>query len=443
MKYLSGKSKNKKASALILALMVIAALLIYVGAFITISINQSLSTDIFKRRQKAFNLAEAGLDHALYWLRAQPSPPTYDATDPWGGVQSLDGGTYSVFINDQGPIATNPLVRKYKVTSTGTYGNFHRVMSNYIKVNNFAAYLWWTNSETFDGTNVWFWTQDHLNGVTHTNTHFNIYGYPVFEEQARSVDPYLYFYNGDPNHHITSYDVPQHPLYTDYDVPVFNGGINLGAQYIPIPGTALSLRSAASSGGLYLSGNSTVVFNSNGTIRVTNGNKSGCRNGCTLSVPANGALFVNNGTLTISGTVNARMTVGAQYDVIINNNVVYADDPRVNPASNDALGIISESDVVINDNISGPDLEIDAAIMALNKSFMLNNWSTTSPKGTLTVYGGIIQKERGPVGTFNGYTGQKLSGYSKNYTHDPRFSANPPPFMPNTGDYDTLSWEED
>jgi hypothetical protein len=72
---------------------------------------------------------------------------------------------------------------------------------------------------------------------------------------------------------------------------------------------------------------------------------------------------------------------------------------------------------------------------------MLNDYTYADVKGTLTVYGGIVQKNRGPVGTFYS-NGQKASGYSKDYYHDPRFTMNPPPFMPNTGDYDTLSWEE-
>jgi hypothetical protein len=50
--------------------------------------------------------------------------------------------------------------------------------------------------------------------------------------------------------------------------------------------------------------------------------------------------------------------------------------------------------------------------MALEASFMLENYSQVAAKGTLTVYGGIIQDQRGPVGTFNGQTGQKISGYS-------------------------------
>jgi hypothetical protein len=161
-----------------------------------------------------------------------------------------------------------------------------------------------------------------------------------------------------------------------------------------------------------------------------------------MPLPANGALFVNSGSLTISGTLNGRLTVGASSDIIVPNNIVYADNPRTNPNSDDVLGIIAERDVVILDHAPA-NLGIDGCIMALDTSFMMENWWQGPPKGTLTVYGGIIQEERGPVGTFNGSTGQKISGYSKDYSYDTRLLGNPPPFMPTTGDYITLSWEED
>jgi hypothetical protein len=104
------------------------------------------------------------------------------------------------------------------------------------------------------------------------------------------------------------------------------------------------------------------------------------------------------------------------------------------------LGLISEGDVVIDKNASQTNLEIDASIMALNTSFMLEEWWENGAKGTLSVFGGIIQKQRGPVGTFSGTT--KVSGYSKNYNYDERLLTSPPPFVPTTGDYITVLWEE-
>ena len=61
--------------------------------------------------------------------------------------------------------------------------------------------------------------------------------------------------------------------------------------------------------------------------------------------------------------------------------------------------------------------------------------------GTLAVLGGIIQKARGPVGTFNSTTGQTVTGYSKAYSYDPRLAMNPPPYYPTTGQYERVSWQ--
>jgi len=427
------KYKDKKGSVLILSLVVIVALLIYAAAFISAGINQSLIVEISKRQASSFNLAEAGLDHAIVWLRAQPSPPIGNNTDPWGAVQNVGGGSYSVTITDLGPVGGSVTIRRYRVTSTGSFSNVNRVLTNYVQVDNYARYLWFTDREVFNGSNVWFWTQDHLNGPTHTNGHFNIYGNPVFQSQVRSVDGYIRFYNNGNNVNLNQTTNPP------YDLPNFQQGVDFGAEIITMPSQALSLRSAAANGGLYLRGNTTIVLNNNGTMNVTNSRKGW--NNQNMALPANGALFVYSGNLTISGTLNGRITTGASGDVIIPNSIVYADDPRTIPTSDDTMGIISESDIIIDD-AAPTNLEIDAVAMALNTSFMRENWWVGPPKGTLTVYGGIIQDERGPVGTFNGSTGQKVSGYSKNYSYDSRLLGSPPPFMPTTGDYVTLSWEE-
>lgn len=442
MKRIFNNLGNKKAVALMVALLVITVLLIFDGVFFSASINQSLTADIFKKQTMTFNIAESGLDHAITWMRAQAQPPVGDRANPWGGAQNLGGGTYNVIITDLGLVGGSGNIRRYRVTSTGSFGNISRILTNYVQVDNYARYLWFSDREVFGGRNVWFWTEDRLNGPTHTNGHFNIYRNPVFESEARSVDDYIRFYNNGYNINLQQTTNPP------YDLPDFQQGVDFGAEPTTMPSQALNLRSAASNGGLYLRGDSTVVLNNNGTMNVTNAGQGW--NNQNMPLPANGALFVvcdgsrcrNGGSLTVSGALNGQLTVGAERDVVIPNNLLYADDPRTNPGSDDTLGIISERDVVIDDR-APENLEIDGCIMALDTSFMLENYWAGPPKGTLVVYGGIIQDERGPVGTFNGRTGRKVSGYSKNYLYDNRLLGSPPPFMPTTGDYVTLSWEED
>jgi Tfp pilus assembly protein PilX len=433
--------KNRKGVALISVYMVLVVLSIFITAFLSRSIYQNRAVMVFKKSTQAFDLAEAGLDKALTWLRAQPSPPIGNYTNPWGGVQNLTLGTYSTTITDLGVQGAVPGIRRYRITSTGTVGTVTRVLTNYLQTDNYARYIWFTDRETYDGSNVWFWTQDTLNGPTHTNGHFNIAGNPTFTGDVRSVDDYIRFYNNGNNVNLNQITNPP------YDNPNFQGGFTFGAEQFNMPSQALNLRTASSNGGLRLQGDTTVVLNSNGTMNVTNSNKGW--NNKNMALPANGALFVacggnrcsNGGSLTISGTLNGRLTAGAERDLVVPNSIVYAHDPRTDPTSTDTMGIISEQDVVIRDN-APTNMEIDGAVMALQTSFMLDNWWVGPPKGTLTVYGGIIQDDRGPVGTFNGQTGQKISGYSKSYSYDPRLLNNPPPFFPTTGDYITLSWED-
>lgn len=436
MRQVFKSADNQKGVALIAAYLVIAVLIVFAITFVNASIGQNNTANIFKKQIQAFNLADAGLDKALAQLRGG------SAADFSGTLSPV--GTYSVTITDMGLFG---YMRRYKIVSVGSAGSLNQTLTNILQVDNYARYIWFTDGENYGYSNVWFWDQDHLNGPTHTNGQFNIAGHnpgPIFDGEVRSVSDQINYYNN--GHNITSSNTTNSP----YDTPAFNGGITLGANAINMPRQATYLRSASTSGGLRLSGNSAVVLNSNGTMNVTNWGYysahcgTSCKSCCTLvnqPLPANGALFVDSGDLTISGSLSGRLTAGSSGDIVIPGNLVYANDPRINPGSTDILGLISERDVMISAN-AAYNLEINASIMALSTSFMLENWWTGSPKGTLTVYGGIIQDQRGPVGTFNGFSGQKLTGYSKNYTYDSRMLNSPPPFYPTTGDYITLSWQE-
>jgi hypothetical protein len=424
---------NKKGAALIAVYMVVAVLLAFGGFVIDVSNSQNKAANAFMKQAQVICIAEAGLDRALVWIRSQGTPPSGSIASISQNLPSTGTpiGSYSVAFTDLGSPGGAPSVRRYRVRSTGTIGAVSQVVTNYIQTDNYARYIWFTDSESYGGTNVWFWDQDHLNGPTHTNGHFNIKGDPIFGGEVRSVDDYIRYFND--NHNINSSNLSNSP----YDLPVFQDTVTLGSDSINMPTQALSLRAASTNGGLRLSGNSTILLKSNGTMDVTNSAKGW--NNKNMALPANGALFVNNGNLNISGTLNGRLTAGASSDINVTNNIIYANDPRLpGSTSTDTLGLISEGDVMINDS-APTNLEIDASIMALNTSFMLENWWEGGARGTLSVFGGIIQKQRGPVGTFSGTT--KVSGYSKNYNYDVRLLSSPPPFVPTTGDYLTLSWE--
>lgn len=427
---------NKKGIILIASYAIIAILLFICGVtFVGRSMNEKHIADRHRKGTMALYLAESGLERGLGWLRAQSQPPSGTAAfDPLGGAQDLGNGTYSISIDpDDSNAAT--YIKRYKIISTGTVADATQQLVNEVQSDHFARFAYFSDTEHFRWFGwfrvpVWFIGGDTLEGPVQTNSHFHIKGNPAFNSDVRSSDNFITFYN---NGSYLDTALASNP---PADIPTFQEGIDLGVEVIDMPSKALDLRTAAVQGGLHLTGPATVVLNSDGTMNVTNGGRTQ-----STALPANGALFVTGGDLTVSGTLNGRLSMGTNRNIIIDNNLTYADDPRTNPDSDDVLGLISEKDVVIGQGAPA-DVEVDASIMALGNSFIVENWWEGPAKGTLTVYGGMIQRERGPVGTFDGSTGERLSGYSKNYHYDTRFLGAPPPYYPKTGDYINLYWKE-
>jgi len=155
--------------------------------------------------------------------------------------------------------------------------------------------------------------------------------------------------------------------------------------------------------------------------------------------------------ITVRSEFTVATDVNAGKSIVITDNLVYHTRPNkeldstapVNLAAG-TLGLVAK-DIKIS-STAPRNIEIDAVCLAGGQntsggSFYVENYNTKTPTGTLRVLGGIIQKARGPVGTFNASTGQTSTGYSKDYCYDPRLAAAPPPFFPTTGQYERLSWQ--
>lgn len=155
--------------------------------------------------------------------------------------------------------------------------------------------------------------------------------------------------------------------------------------------------------------------------------------------------------ITVRSSLTIANDVNAGKSITITDNLYYHTRPDKTLAANapanlaaGTLGLVSK-DIKIS-SAAPTNLEIDAVCLAggqntADGSFYVENYNTKSPTGTLKVLGGIIQKARGPVGTFDPGTGKATSGYGKNYLYDPRLAVNPPPYFPTTGQYERLSWQ--
>jgi len=171
------------------------------------------------------------------------------------------------------------------------------------------------------------------------------------------------------------------------------------------------------------------------------------------------------GDAFVKGTLSGDLTIATQNNIVIDGNMTYADCggsfnstyanqcPYNSSAGspNDALGLIAYSFVEIdrpldsNGNVlaacgsgqvapaplcdpSNSGLTIDAAILALNDGFGVNNYTTSGTEGTLTIYGTVDEDYRPAVGTFSG--GSISTGYAKYYLWDSRLEyVNVPSYL--------------
>lgn len=169
-----------------------------------------------------------------------------------------------------------------------------------------------------------------------------------------------------------------------------------------------------------------------------------------------GVIFVD-GKVVISGRLRGRVTLAATGNIIIGDDVTYVTDPSAGTCV-DLLGLFSGQDVVVADNtLNTPtrarpqsgnayrtfddtkDEFIHGFVLALDV-FTVQNYASgpddaeaceTRPwgRGCLYLTGGIIQRQRGPVGTTAG------TGYLKRYAYDVCGVVNPPPYFPTTGHF--------
>jgi Tfp pilus assembly protein PilX len=144
------------------------------------------------------------------------------------------------------------------------------------------------------------------------------------------------------------------------------------------------------------------------------------------------------GTAYVSGSYDTQVTVAAKDDIVVTGDTTDAG----NQAGTNILGLIAGNYVWVYHPVTGTGsnllsasagvYNVDAAILALRHSFLVQNWNqgsamSTSTATKLNVTGSIAQKFRGPVGTGNGVTAS--TGYLKNYVYDSRLLVIQPPYF--------------
>jgi hypothetical protein len=244
--------------------------------------------------------------------------------------------------------------------------------------------------------------------------------------------------------------------------PNMQGTLVQNAPRVNLPPTDASLATVA--GAYTYTGRTTVQLLTTGKIKITNAGLAGGT--ATIDPPPNGVIYVKNGATAcpayqplnpyagtaaainsenipsscgdawVSGTYSSDLTIAAANDVIVNGDVI-------RDSSSDArLGLIADNYVRVYHPVVRTALNaqsctepaspitgrrIDAAILSLLHSFMVDNYYCGSSIGTLTINGVIAQKFRGAVGTPSGSASGDSTGFAKNYNYDERLAYKGPP----------------
>jgi Tfp pilus assembly protein PilX len=242
-----------------------------------------------------------------------------------------------------------------------------------------------------------------------------------------------------------------------------------GAAPITPPADNDSLASAASAGYSFI-GKTVIKFG------LTAGKMNVCNSSMGLSnkqmnIPTNGVIYVANGAACtpynpkdtdassdtcgdarVEGTINTSLTIGAQNDIVITA------DLRAGNLATNLIGLVAQNYVRVHHPVGTPtapwdgahsaaaayasngscstanssgtyggkayplgSVIVDAAILTLKHSFMVDNWRCGAALGTLTVNGAIAQKYHGPIST------TAPSGYTKAFSYNTALKYRSPP----------------
>ena len=311
----------------------------------------------------------------------------------------------------------------------------------------FSKYSYMTDSElSASGGDIWFMGSDNIYGPIHTNGVFKMSGSPSFYGLVTSPNAWEAHRTNPTN-------------------PNFYGGENFNAPTKDSPNNyeLNKLRAEAASTGLTFDGDIEVEFYVSNDNAFADINKQmvttyacGSRRRpriCTstswvqetLELSTFGGIISTSGKISVSGNVKGEITLHSEDYIEIMGDITYNTNPLDDSTSTDLLGLVSEGDVIIDQNAhratGNQDLTVQASIMALNTSFEVENYASGGAKGTLNLFGGIIQRNRGPVGTFSGNT--IVSGYSKNYQYDGRLKASIPPKFPRESIFSIVYWKDE
>jgi hypothetical protein len=389
---------------------------------------------------RAFYVAEGGLERARGWLaELSEHDPNADPVGVRFQDQSLGGGSYTVTVVDDKTWVTG--LPAYEIVSKGEHGGVVRGVKSWLVAESMARYQWFIESK--GGAYAWFHSGERFEGAVHVNCDIGIDGDPWFGGRVSSAGGLTMKQGSD---------------------PTFTLGYQLHCDEIRLPDAATlenSVKTAALNGGLYVGAPPKgayyrVELGRHGPGTMTYVGIEGDYNnpkplGPPLTVDVsslNGAVWFE-GTVAISGTLDGAMTIVANGNVEVWDDILYYDATPYggpNEGCDDILGLIAaghpQGDVIIkytppNKN----DCVVHGVMMALQKNIEAEDYQHHPPRGDFIIYGGVLADYSIHFAQLDEFGGV-ISGYRRDYRFDRRLFTMPPPHFPLSGRYVPIAWEE-
>jgi Tfp pilus assembly protein PilE len=313
-----------------------------------------------------------------------------------------------------------------------------------------------TEAEVVSGSGVYckvisFVEGDKINGPLHTNDAIVVCNNPTF---GRNASDAIEVSSGLPGWFSTN-TKSLHSGSSCSGKPNFVGTYRTNSPILLPPSTNSQLATVAEPAFRY---KGQVRICLSGASMVVNSGNSCNEEGKVLysgPIPSNGVVYVSSGVCSnaytpfeliyptgpsecgnvyVQGTYTGQLTIAAANDIIINGNLIKSSEEGI-------LGLIANNFIRVyhplvvvpatktepekteckNSPSTPKNMTIDAAILAIEHSFIVDNYDCGESLGELTVHGAISQKYRGAVGTTSG------TGYIKNYNYDDRLHTIAPP----------------
>jgi hypothetical protein len=402
--------------------------------------------------------------------------------DPNSGTLRMEFTGYSGPTNSSGvPKISRTLVASFRKPSPLDYLWYtdHEMRDPVLDPTNCTGELYYyqyTSSSPPSACLIVWASGDHMYGPMYTNDQYNINtgASPTFGRAGTSDK----IESSAPTNSVCVKSQCQNATFP-------GGGAVPSAQNVPLPQSvgSTTLLADANANGKVFTGTTTITLNTDGSATISNcpGSTSSAActtdssgnlwlnksvlsgnlwpiiyvqsgSGCspnhlpsTYSVNSSGQYYGPCGDVYVHGYYNKPLTIVADDDIIVvantstgicytpttactsNPGLTTTVDGSGNPTGNATLGLVAGAFVrVMHAASTTPQaVTIDAAVLTLQHSFMVDNYGSgsASPQPYLSVHGALAQRYRGAVGLVGS------AGYLKDYHYDDRLHVILPPYL--------------